>query len=290
MKKTIASSLLALSLAVSAGPGLAKEFKIGVMAPTAGGAAADGEEFVRGVQMAVDEVNAAGGVAGYTYEVVIGDVKDQSAAAVVAAFERLAGESDLNTVLTGFATQNNFEIEYFADAGLIYLVAGNSQQTRDMIAPDPDRFPTIWSYTPSYDAYETELLPVVESLVESGKLTLPNKKLAIVSSDNAYSKTIYEGLKKSFGAAGWEITVDEVVPSGEINDWRALLAKMRQDPPALVVNTDWVPSNAASFMTQFLEDPTNSLVFIQYGPSVPEFVELTKDRSTGVVYNLLGGP
>jgi branched-chain amino acid transport system substrate-binding protein len=43
-------------------------------------------------------------------------------------------------------------------------------------------------------------------------------------------------------------------------------------------------------MAQFMEEPTDSLVFIQYGPSVPEFLELTKDKSTGVVYNLLGGP
>ena len=42
-------------------------------------------------------------------------------------------------------------------------------------------------------------------------------------------------------------------------------------------------------MTQFLEQPTNSLVFIQYAPSVPEFLELTKEHSTGIMYNLLGG-
>src|SRR5690606_25537121 len=39
----------------------------------------------------------------------------------------------------------------------------------------------------------------------------------------------------------------------------------------------------------FLEQPTNSLVFIQYAPSVPEFLELTKDRSNGIMYNILGG-
>ena len=58
----------------------------------------------------------------------------------------------------------------------------------------------------------------------------------------------------------------------------------------MIVNTDWMPSNAATFISQFMEKPTNSLVFIQYGPSVPEFLKLTKDKSTGVVYNLLGGP
>ena len=31
------------------------------------------------------------------------------------------------------------------------------------------------------------------------------------------------------------------------------------------------------------------MLFMQYGPSVPEFYDLTKDESTGVIYNLLGG-
>ena len=289
MLSSFAVVMMAVGVAASA-TAADKIAKIGVLAPMTGGAAADGEETLRGVQLAVDEINAAGGVAGYKFEVVLGDVKDQTADAVVSAFERLSGTEDLHAILTGYATQSNFEIQYMAEANMIYLLAGNSTQTRAMVSEDPDKYSTIWSYSPSFDAYETELLPVIEGLASSGKLKLANKKIAIVSSDNAYSKTIYAGIKKSFAAAGWTVTVDEIVPSGEINDWRSLLTKVRNDPPAVIVNTDWMPSNAATFISQFMEYPTDSLVFIQYGPSVPEFLELTKDKSTGVVYNLLGGP
>ena len=109
------------------------------------------------------------------------------------------------------------------------------------------------------------------------------------SSDNPYSKTISEGMKASFEGAGWTVTVDELVPFGEVSDWRAILAKVRADAPTLVVNTDYIPGNSALFLKQFLEQPTESLVFLQYAPSVPEFVELTGDASTGVLYNLIGG-
>ncbi|MEQ9643243.1 MAG: ABC transporter substrate-binding protein [Alphaproteobacteria bacterium] len=266
-----------------------KVSKIGVLAPLTGGAAADGQEMVRGVQLAVDEINAKGGVAGYKFEVVEGDVREQSSDAVISAFERLSGDSALNLMTTGYASTTNFEIEYMAEADMPYLIAANSAQTREIVSKAPDKFPTVWSLTPSFDAYETELVPVVEGLAASGKLKLPNKKVALISSDNPYSKTIYEGLIRSFEKAGWTVTVDELVPFGEINDWRSMLAKVRQDPPAVVINTDYLPANAATFMQQFMEKPTDSLVFIQYAPSVPEFVKLTKEKSTGVVYNLLGG-
>lgn len=263
---------------------------IGVLGPISGNNAADGEEMVRGAKMAVEELNAAGGVAGYNFEIATGDTQNQSADSVTGAVERLISNKSVHAVFAGYASSNNFEIELMADANMPYLLSGGSAQTRDIIAPKPDDFPTVWSLTPSYDAYETEIVPVLDGLVESGKLNLPSKTVALISSDNPYSKTIYEGMKKSFTEAGWTVTLEDLVPFGEINDWRAFLAKVRQDPPAVLINTDYVASNAATFMNQFMEQPTNSLVFIQYAPSVPEFIELTKEKSTGVLYNLLGGP
>ena len=290
----IAAALALAAFSFGAGDNAAgaedKLVKIGVLAALSGPGAADGEETVRGATLALEELEKNGGtVPGYKFEIVPSDVKDQTSDAVLSGIERLLKDPAVSFIMTGYASRSNFEIEFMREKGMPYFVAGNSQQTREMVSKDPDAYWMIWSLTPAYDGYEVGVLPVVEKLVADGKLTLKNKKLAIISSDNAYAKTIYEGLKRSFGGAGWTVTVDELIPSGEVNDWRAFLAKVRQDVPDVVINTDWVPSNASTFITQFLEDPTDSLVFIQYGPSVPEFLDLTKDKATGVIYNLLGG-
>lgn len=292
MKSLLGLTATAMAFAAVVGqPALAQDkvTKIGVLAPLTGGAAADGQEMVNGAMLAVEEINAAGGVAGYKLEIVTGDTIDQAADAVTTAFERLAGDRELHAMMTGYASGSNFEIELMAEQEMVYLISANSAQTRDIIAPDPEAFPTVWSITPSYDAYETEMVPVLDSLTASGALALPNKKVALISSDNPYSKTIMDGLAESFGAAGWEVTSTDLLPFGQINDWRAFLTKVRTDAPAVIINTDYLPGNAATFMTQFLEQPSDSLVFIQYAPSVPEFLELTKEKSTGIVYNLLGG-
>jgi branched-chain amino acid transport system substrate-binding protein len=282
---------LMAATALAAGGALAQDkvTKIGILAPLTGGAAADGQEMVNGAKLAVDEINAAGGVAGYKLEIVTGDTMDQTADAVTTAFERLAGDPDLHAMMTGYASGSNFEIEMMAEQEMPYLISANSAQTRDIIAPDPSKYPTVWSFVPSYDAYNTDMVPVIDSLLASGSLTLPNKKVALISSDNPYSKTIMDGLAETFTASGWEVTSTDLLPFGPINDWRAFLQGVREDAPAVIINTDYQPGNAATFMTQFLEQPTNSLVFIQYAPSVPEFLDLTKEKSTGVVYNLLGG-
>ena len=282
--------LLLLGFSVFSLQALAETIKIGILAPLTGPSAADGEEFVRGVEWAVEEVNASGGIKAYTFETVVADVKDHSAANVSSAAERLLGTDDVHVILTGYASLSMFEVDLMAEADMPYIAAGPSPSFAGIVSKNPDDYWCCWSYTASFKGYETDVLPMIESLAEQGKITIANKKVAIISSDNAYSKTISEGMKQVFSTAGWTITVDELVPFGEVSDWRASLAKVRQDPPDLVINTDYLPGNSALFLKQFLEKPTNSVVFLQYAPSVPEFVKLTGELSTGVIYDLINAP
>ena len=226
---TKALLIAALAVALTA-PAKAEDkiTKIGILAPLTGGAAADGEETERGAQLAVEEINAAGGVAGYKLEIVVGDTGDLGPNAVVTAFQRLNSDSAINMMMAGYASASNFEIQYMADAGMPYFLAGNSKQTAEIITKAPDKYPTIWSFAPSYDLYETGVIPVIEKWISDGRLTLPNKKIAFISSDNPYSRSISDGMQADAKKRGWEVTDSEIVPFGEINDWHAFLSKVRQ--------------------------------------------------------------
>ena len=269
----------------------AETIKIGVLAPISGPAGADGQEFVRGTQLAVDEINANGGVVGYKFEVVTGDTRDMKPDAVLSAVNRLLSDDKIGIVLTGYCSNSNFEVKNMAEAGMPYLIAGYPAQTAEIISSDPDNFQTVWSLSPLFTGYETELPKVVEGWDEQGKIKLDKgKTVAIIASDNPYSMTIYRGLKETFNNMGWKITLEETTPFGDVHDWRVILGKIRNNPPDLIVNTDYLPANGATFIEQFRDNPMDSLVFIQYGPSVPEFLELTREKSTGVLYNYIGAP
>jgi branched-chain amino acid transport system substrate-binding protein len=263
--------------------------KIGVLVQLTGASSADGEEIVRGAKMAIEDANAKGGVAGHTFELAIGDTKDGAAGDVAAAVERLLSDQNVHFIAAGYASLTSFELDNMKEAGMPYILSGPSGQTRGIISPDPSSYWCCWSLNPSFDAYNTDVPSYVDRLGSEGLVNLGGKKVALISSDNAYSNTIHDGMKEKFQKTGWTITVDEVVPFGEVNDWRTVLTKVRQNPPDLVVNLDYLPKNAARFMDQFMESPTKSLMFMQYAPSVPEFVNLTGDKSQGVIYNLLGG-
>lgn len=291
----LAGLILATALTGASGALLAptaaqdKVAKIGIMVPLTGAFAADAEDVVNAAQLAVDDINAAGGVAGYTLEIVTADTVDQRSDAVTSAFTRLSTTPDLNFIMTAYASTSNFEIDLMAAENMPYLISANAEQTRGIISKDPSKYPTVWSRVSSYKAYETELPLLLERLIEEGSLTLDNRTAFIISSDDPYGSTIANGLKENFEAAGWTVSGFETVPFASVTDWRGILAKVRENPPGIVIVTDSAPPNNAAFLNQFMENPTNSLVFLQYGPSVPEFLELTEENSTGVIYNMLGG-
>ncbi len=283
----------ALAMAGVASHGLLAQEKsvtLAVLGAFAGPFAADAVEGYNGALLAAEEINAAGGVAGYKFAVEKFDTKDMTPDNVLSAVERLKAAKDVGAIVTPFGSLSGFEMDHVAQIGVPYMVAANSNQYRSIIQKDPAKYKNVWSLAPSYDAYQTELPIVLEEMIASGAFKPKEKTLAIIGSDNPYSMPIFQGLKKSMGEKGWKITFEDVVPPVEINDWRVILSKIRANPPDVIVNTEASSSNAAAFMNQFMEDPTSSLLFIQYAPSVPEFVELTKDNSTGVLYNMLGGP
>lgn len=282
------SEAVATTTAATDGGGEDKgTLKIGVLAPLTGDVAADGQEMVDAINLAVKRVNAEGGACGYMFETEILDVQYERPDAVSGAVEKLTADSDVHMVMTGYASGTNFEIDLLARAEMPYLIAAGSAQTRDIITKDPSKYPTIWSLAPSYDGYETELPVVIQQMIDEGKYTPRNKSIYVLTADNAYSQTIAEGLKENFGTIGWTVAGEEEIATGKVEDWRIILSKIRDADPDLIINTDYTYQNGALFVNQFMENPTNALLFIQYAPQVPEFVELTKGTSDGVLYNVL---
>lgn len=266
-----------------------QKVKIGVLTFVSGSGAAEGEEGVRGAQMAVDELNAdpAGK---YEFQLELGDVREQSTEAVVSAFERLSGDPEVQVIIGSYPSTTNFEIEYMAEAKMLYLIGGNAEQTRVIVEPTPDKYPTVWSLAPLYKAYGLVPPHRLEDMRKAGLFKLNNKKVAIVAADNAWSMAMYEDMKPEFAKLGWTITVDEVVPASEISDWRTILDQIRRDPPDVIAYIDYALNNAVTFQNQFMQDPTPSLMISVYPPSIPEYRKLTGQNSNGVVADIMMYP
>jgi branched-chain amino acid transport system substrate-binding protein len=209
--------------------------------------------------------------------------------AVVTGFRRLSSTPDLNFITTGYASTSNFEIDLMAKAKMPYLLSANSEQTAAIISKSPSAYPSVWSRVPSYSGYNTDLPPLLDKLIAEGHLKVPSKSVYMIGTDDPYGSTIAKGLTESFTKAGWQIVGSETVPFQSVTDWRPQLARVRALNPGVIVNTNSAPASDATFFNQFIEQPTDSIVFLQYAPSVPEFSKLTNNKADTVLFNMLGG-
>ena len=274
----------------SAGGSGGGTLQIGVLAPQTGTSAADGLLAKQGAQLAIEEINAAGGVDGHKLALDVQDTKDQSAAAVTSAVSNLTSNSKVVAVATAYASTTNFEINQLSRAKLPYLLGGNSAQTAGIVGKNPTAFPTIWSVAPSYSGYNTDLPRQLAAWDTSGEFPLRNKKAFIVSSNNPFSNGIADGLTKTFHDEGWTVVGPDAFPFQNIDDWTTEIGKIHAADPSVVINLDYQTANAASFLRQFSQNPTQSLVFSQYAPTVPDFEKLAGDSANGVVTNLPFAP
>lgn len=256
--------------------------RIGSMAPLTGPYSGDGQEMFRGAEMAVEEINAGGGVLGRQLELVAGDVSDLAPENYIQAAQRLVSQEGVAATFAGYTTSTSSEFDIFAEAGVPLFHTNTLQANTDYVVENG--ITSIFQCCPTEIWYASGFISLMQEWIASGQWTPSSNSVAIITSNDSYSISIAEVFRNGIEELGWEVTMfDEVtVPYA---DWGPQLARIRENPPGLIFITDYLPSDLASFATQFAAAPTQSLLYQQYGPSVPEYLDLAGDAANGVVWS-----
>lgn len=274
-----------VDMAIAGTPAEGEPIPVGGGVPLTGWAAADGIEFKRALEMACDEINAMGGILGRPLQPVFEDTKEQGADNIIPAMQRLIDRHGVHAIINGYNTGAvTQEYDVVADAGVIYIHHNTDIVHHETVGNDPERYFGIFMGDPAEYWYGAGLLSFLNGLGEKKLWERPNNKIAIVTGSQNYSVVIANAIQENAQKFGWEVSLFEtvVVP---ISEWGPTLAKIRNDPPAVVAVTHWVPQDLAQFMIQFVPNPTNSLIYMQYGPSLAAFREIGKEATNGVVYS-----
>ena len=258
---------------------------IGGGVPLTGWAAADGIEFKRALEMAADEINAMGGILGRPVATVFEDTGNQGADNILPAMQRLIDRHGVHAIINGYNTGAvTAEYETIADAGVIYIHHNTDIVHHDTVGSNPDLHFSNFMGDPAEYWYGPGLLQFLNDLGSNGQWERPNKNVAIITGSQNYSVVIANAIRDKAAEYDWDVSLFEtvVVP---ISEWGPVLAKLRDDPPAVIAITHWVPQDLAQFCLQFVPSPTESLVYMQYGPSLAAFREIGQQATTGVLYS-----
>jgi branched-chain amino acid transport system substrate-binding protein len=268
----------------------ADKIKIVSPIPLTGPLASDGQEMKRGLEMAVDEAKAAKMAGGVDIQLVEIDTSNMTPEIVSTTFSRAIDEENADAIIIGYATGTGPEYDILADADdpPPYIHFSTFEQTAQIVRKDPKRYYMIFEGDPTEKWYGQGVITLMQDLSQAGKWTPANQKVAVVTSDNLYSQSIAGAFKDGVTKLGWQVAVDEKVPT-PVSDWGAVLGKIREAQPAMIVNTDFNPADLATFTKGIVEAPPPALLYEQYGPSIPEFLKLAGDAANGVIWSTVIG-
>jgi branched-chain amino acid transport system substrate-binding protein len=277
--------VLALASFVLAGCGGGGEIKIGAPIPITGPYASDGEQMQRALELAVEEQNAKGGVLGRQLELIPGDVGALEAEKIKAVGERLLGEG-VDLVITGYA-DSGVDARVFGEYDMPYLHADAMTLDTEVVASDIDKYGNVFQYCPSEVSYGVDAAEVLFNIPAKLGWTPPNNKIAIIKVDYSYNILAADKFKELAAGKGYEIVVDEVTQFGVV-EWGPILSKIEETQPAYVTFWNLDPTDAARFQTQFVErfgdNGIDALVYMQYTPNIPEFLELAGEAANGLIW------
>lgn len=257
---------------------------VGGPLPLTGAAAADGIEFRRGLETAADEINAMGGILGRPVQLAFADTESQGDDVISSAGGRLVDRENAAVLISGYNFGSNSALpQVAADALIPYLHADTVIAHEALVQSEPETFWGSWMYDPSEAMYGIGYLDFLRNLEESGQFTPPNRKIAIITGPIAYSINIAQAIRDRAADYGYEVSLYETVQA-PISEWGPTLAKIRADEPGMIAMTHLFTQDQAQFMLQFMENPTNSLIYMQYGASLAAFREITGEASEGVLY------
>lgn len=263
-----------------------KPILIGSGSPVTGYYSADGEDMIRGQELAISEINARGGVLGRPLQLSILDTQEQQPDVMENVFRKFVSQG-VAAVFAGFTTYSSVEFPILAAAGMTFMHINTWHGNVDFVKQHG--ITNIFQAVGTEVFYGPGLVNTLQGL-ESKKLWKPSAKktAAIISSNDPYSLSIANGFKSSITKLGWKVTMFQefTVP---LADWTATLVNIRNNPPDIILFSDYTAGDEASFIKQFHESPTPSLVYEQYAPSIPAYLNLAGIAANGVIWSTMDG-
>lgn len=279
----VALVLFSVSLSIEASE--EEPIVIGVPTMMTGSGAAQGQDIMEGAKMAVREINENyGGIFGRPLEVKFADVGEGRADVVSSAAEELVRAGAVFFTPGAFLGPSNVHV--FGRFDQPYIHTTTWREAVEAYLSNPEEYSNVFMLTPDEYEYGPEGFYGMTKYLDYEH---PNNKIALVATELSYNMIVSETASETAEMEGWEVVLDDVSPVGT-TDFSSQLAVIRRENPSIVMCNITTVDEGVAFMNQFLEDPTDSLVYIHFIPSMPEFRDLLGEDADGVFWQTCLAP
>jgi branched-chain amino acid transport system substrate-binding protein len=212
--RTLFAAVLFSAVASFGGTACAADLKIGVAEALSGGAAQYGIAIRNGLELAADEINAAGGINGNKIQLVVADEQGKKEEAIN-VFKKLIFQDQVLMVFGPTLSNSAQAGDPIAQAGK--TVAFGTSNTADGIT-------TIGDYIFRNSVTEADVLP--ETIKIAVKKAGIKKVAVLYGNDDVFTKSGYDNFKKALDDLKIPVTTTETFAKGDV-DFKAQLTKIK---------------------------------------------------------------
>jgi branched-chain amino acid transport system substrate-binding protein len=196
------------------------DIKIGAVLPMTGAAAGYGKWMQRGIDLAVEDINKAGGINGRKVQVVTEDSKSDNTAGVTAA-TKLIDVDKVPAIMTGLT-------------GVTQAIIPVTEKNRVLLFTIATG-PGLTEQGKYVFRNATNMQNEVDRMLKACKGDLGIKKIALMYFNTPVGAWFADYVKKNFEAAGGQVCASEVFQP-DASDFRSQLQKVKAaDPEALYI-------------------------------------------------------
>ncbi|MGR9375700.1 ABC transporter substrate-binding protein [Rhizobium leguminosarum] len=226
----ISTAVLSLSVAVSGLPAIALAadgtIKLGLVAPMSGPNARYGAFSMHGAELAVKDINDAGGIDGMKIELLNADSQGTPVEGVSAA-RRLIDQDGVDFIIGDVSSSVTLAIQPVAEDAEVLLLNAASSNPKITYQAGVGGFK--WTYR-NYPTDENRALIVAKYAAEQRGFT----KFAVLSVDSDYGRSAITFTKKYLPDFKGEILSEDYYKEGEV-DFRSVLAKIRDNGAQAII-------------------------------------------------------
>ncbi len=262
-----------------------ESIKIGLVAPLSGGASDVGNDMKQAAILAVEEINADGGVLVAEYgvkiplELVEGDTQTSPTEGVTAV-ERLITSENVVVLVGGFSSGVTLANQVPAAGKVPYVITGaSSAQVTRRTEVDTSYF---FHYCSTTDDYSQ---PILQFFVDELKPLVAadrDLKLALIYRDDAYGKGVIESSVAYIEDNNLpiELVAQEKYPGAE-TDFHAYLTKIADAKPDAVYTVGFVKDTASIYIQGQRDVGLNTVYMAVECNEDPAFYELLGEWGDG---------
>jgi branched-chain amino acid transport system substrate-binding protein len=249
---------------------------------------ADHTDYVNGAMLAADEINAAGGVKGRQIKIETHDIDILTPEGTQAAVRAVA-DSKPHAIGTAFTLIRVPALEALGDYKAPWL---SGDTNFDMITEAKNKRAKYWNVfqVDPPEIYYGRMFPkFLDQLAAGGVWKPTNNKVHIIREPNNYNMQIAKEVVATLPSSKFELaTITDI--QYPVQDWGPVMQAIKKVGAGVIMLDYWVGAEEAAFCQQFVADPVKgALVYIQYGPSQPEFLNIAGPAAEGFVWSTVLG-